>query len=105
MTPGTNAWAGYNNVNNLNSGVYQHEVVVHTQEFVHSVHCEIHTQNIEGLWMHAKRKLRYQRGISRSLFASYLAAFQWRFSHKSHVFGQFLQLLSDNYTLHSLRYV
>jgi len=46
----TDAWAGYGNVNNLNNGVYQHKVVVHAQEFVHSVHSEIHTQNIEGLW-------------------------------------------------------
>jgi len=60
---------------------------------------DIHTQTIEGLWMQAKRKLRYQSGTSNSLFRSYLSAFQWRFSHKEHVFGQFINLLSENYNI------
>src|SRR6218665_666736 len=51
---------------------------------------------IEDLWMQAKRKLRYQSGTSNGLFRSYLSAFQRRFSHKEHVFGQFINLPSDN---------
>jgi len=70
----TDAWAGYANVNNLNNGVYQHEVLVHAQEFVHSIHHEIHNENTEWLWMHAKRKLRYQCGTSRSLFGCFPVA-------------------------------
>jgi len=54
---------------------------------------------IEGLWMQAKLKLRYQSGTSNGLYRSYLSAFQWRFSHKEHVFGQFINLLSDNYNI------
>jgi len=72
---------------------------LHAQHFVDPVHPEINTQAIEGLWMQAKRKLRYQSGTSHALFPSYLSAFQWRFSHKSHVFGQYLKLLSDNYDI------
>lgn len=95
----TDAWRGYVNVNTINGGVYTHEVVVHAENFVDPVDAEIHTETIEGLWMQVKRKLRYQSGTSRGLFPSYLSAFQWRYSHKVHVFGQYLRLLSDNYNI------
>jgi hypothetical protein len=95
----TDAWGGYANVNHINNGVYTHEVVVHAHNFVDPVHAEIHTETIEGLWMQVKRKLRYQSGTSHGLFPSYLSAFQWRNSHKLHVFGQYLGLLSDNYNI------
>jgi len=55
----TDAWAGYA-VNQINNGVYQHYVVVHARNFVDPVHGDVNTQMIEGLWMQAKRKLRYQ---------------------------------------------
>ena len=45
-------------------GVY-HAVIVHAHEFVDSVDLDIHTETIEGLWMQAKCKLRYQSGTSR----------------------------------------
>ena len=38
-------------------------------------------------------------GIFRSYMYMYLSAFQWRFSQKEHVFGQFINLLSDNYNI------
>jgi len=103
VLPGTvitrDAWTRCDNVNNLNDGVYQHKVnSSHAQVFVHAVHLEIY--HSEGLWMHAKCKLRYQSGTSHPLFASYLAAFQQLFSHKSHAIGQFLQLLSENDVSH-----
>ena len=37
--------------------------------------------------MQAKRKFRYQSGTSRGLFASYMAVFQWRNSHKEKFLG------------------
>ena len=59
--PGTHiisdGWAVYNNLAQLNGGVYLHDVVVHQQNFVDPLHPEVHTQNVENLWMHAKRKL------------------------------------------------
>ena len=76
-----------------------HEVVVHEDNFVDPNHADIHTETIEGLRMKAKRKLRYQGGTSRNLFPSYLSAFQWRFSNKSHIFGCYLQLLCENYNI------
>jgi len=93
----TDAWRGYNNVGHLNNGIYQHEVIIHQLQFVDSVHADIHTETIEGLWMLVKRKQRYQAGTSRGLFTSYLAEFQWRHGHKKHVFGKYLELLCNNY--------
>jgi transposase-like protein len=93
----TDAWRGYQNVGALNNGVYDHAVIIHANEFVHSDDHNIHTESIEGLWMRAKRKLRYQCGTSRGLFASYLVEFQWRNMHKHNVFGCYLQMLSINY--------
>ena len=95
----TDAWRGYVNVATMNNGVYMHEVVVHEENFVDPIHADIHTETIEGLWMQAKRKLRYQGGTSRNLFPSYLSAFQWRFSNKSHIFGCYLQYLCENYNI------
>jgi len=63
----TDAWAGYDNVLQLNNGIFQHEIVVHAYMFVHEVHPEIHTETIEGFWTHAKRKMRHQGGTSRGL--------------------------------------
>ena len=77
-------WRGYQDVGMMNNGIYQHAVIVHANEFVDPVHSEIPTETIEGLWMLAKQKLRYQSG---GLFASYLSAFQWCNCHKRNVFG------------------
>jgi len=73
----TDACGGYANVNQINNGIYTHEVVVHAHNFIDPVHPEIHTETIEGLRMQTKRKLRYQSGTIRGLFPSYLSAFQW----------------------------
>src|SRR6218665_246605 len=54
------------------------------------------TQTIEGIWMQAKQQVLLP---IHGLFPSYLPAFQWRNSHKVHVFGQSLGLLSDNYNI------
>jgi len=72
----TCGWAGYANVSTINNGVYDHQVYVHAQHFVDPFQGDIHTQTIEGLWMHAKRKLRFQSETSRDLFPSYLVEFQ-----------------------------
>jgi len=93
----TDAWGGYINVGTMNHGVYQHQVVVRVNNFVDPIDADIYTQKMEGLWMHAKRKLRYQSGTSWQLFGTYLLAFKWRFSHKTNIFGNYLCLLSDNY--------
>jgi hypothetical protein len=44
---------------------YTHEAVIHDPNFVNP---DIHTQNIENMWMRVKRKLRRQFGTSREPF-------------------------------------
>ena len=103
LLPGTivmsDAWGGYANVGTINNGVYMHEVVVHAQNFVDALRPDVYTQSIEGLRMQVKRKLRYQSSTTRELFKSYIAKFQWRYSQKDNTFGQYLHLLSENYTI------
>ena len=86
--PGTHiisdGWAAYSNLSQLNGGVYLHDVVVHQENFVDPLHPEIHTQNVENLWMRAKRKLRRQFGTTRQLFDTYLREFVWQVRHKGH---------------------
>ena len=53
-----------------------HDVVSNSENFVHPVHQEIHTQNIENLWSCVKRKFKIQYETDRSLFVSYLEEFQ-----------------------------
>ena len=83
--PGTHiisdGWRAYNNIGQLNGGVHLHDVVVHQQNCVDQVHPDIHTQNVENLWMRAKRKLRRQFGKTRALFDTYLQEFMWQQRH------------------------
>jgi len=44
----TDAWAGYNNIDWINNGVYQHAVEVHVHNFVDPHHAEGKMQAIEG---------------------------------------------------------
>ena len=60
------------------------DVVVHQENFVDPLHPEIHTKNVENLWMRAKRKLRRQFGTTRQLFDTYLREFVWQVRHKGH---------------------
>ena len=54
----------------LNNGIYQHEVNVHQQQFVDSVHADIHTETIERLWLLVGTIV---SRASRSALASYIA--------------------------------
>ena len=64
-------------------GVYLHDVVIHEQNFVDPLHPEIHTQNVENMWMRAKRKLRRQFSMPRPLFVTYLEEFLWMQEHRN----------------------
>lgn len=74
----SDGWAAYAHVEEIDHGIYTHSTVIHDQNFVDPSDNRTHTQNIEGMWMHAKAKLRRQRGTSDSLFDSYLVEFMWR---------------------------
>ena len=69
ILPGTHivsdGWAAYANIDAIRGGIYTHAVVVHQAHFVDPNDTEIHTQNIENMWMRAKRKIKRQFGTSR----------------------------------------
>ena len=78
----SDGWAAYQNLAQFNGGVYLHDVIVYQHNFVDPLHPDVHTQNIENLWMRAKRKLRRQFGTTRPLFDTYLEEFMWMERHK-----------------------
>ena len=86
--PGTHiisdGWPSYQNIPQLNGGVFLHDVLIHQVNFVDPNNPEIHTQNIENLWMRAKCKLRRQFGMTRPLLATYLEEFMWQQRNKDH---------------------
>jgi len=61
----SDGWAAYANIDAIRGGIYTHAVVVHQAHFVDPNDTEIHTQNIENMWMWAKRKIKRQFGTSR----------------------------------------
>ena len=74
----TDGWASYADLDKLEGGIYKHEVIIHKQNFVHPENKEIHTQNIENLWMRAKLKIRKQYGADKRKLAEYLSEAMWR---------------------------
>lgn len=52
IRPGTriysDGWAGYNGIDQINGGIYSHEVIIHADNFVDPNDERIHTQTIEG---------------------------------------------------------
>ena len=102
ILPGTHiisdGWAAYGNIPNIQNGIYSHSVVVHEHNFVDPNDPIVHTQNIENMWMRAKRKLKRQFGTSQALFPSYLQEFAYRnqFRHQE-LFGCVLMSISENY--------
>lgn len=96
----SDGWAAYANIQQLNHGIYTHSVVIHQANFVDPNEPETHTENVENMWMRAKRKLRRQFGTSRALFPSYLHEFVFRNRFRNDdMFATFLMALADNYPL------
>ena len=58
VLPGTyiisDGWAAYNQIEDIQNGIYTHEVVIHDRNFVD---CAINKQRVENMWMRAKRQL------------------------------------------------
>ena len=46
--------------------------IVHVHNFVNPLDSDVHTQNVDNLWMRVKRKLREQFGMHDDLFTSRL---------------------------------
>ena len=64
----SDGWASYRNIEDIDNGVYTHDIIVHETNFVDPADETIHTQNVENLWMRVKRKLRRQFGTLEQLF-------------------------------------
>ncbi len=102
ILPGTDivfdGWAFYAGIENLQDGIYSHSVVIHERNFVNPLDNDIHTQNIENLWMRDKRKLRQQIGTHEDLFTSHLHEFMWRQRYKYvPIFSAFITCVSRQY--------
>ena len=74
----SDGFASYAGLDNLYDGIYSHSVVLHEHNFVNPLDSDVHTQNVENLWMRVKRKLRQQFGTNEDLFTSHLHEFIWR---------------------------
>ena len=103
ILPGTHiisdGWAPYAHIEELGNGIYTHDVIVHERHFVDPEDINIHTQNVENLWMRVKRKLRRQYGTSHALFSSYLHEFMWRNANKKfQLFSAFMSHVSSIYS-------
>ena len=86
-------------IDQIQGGVYEHDVVVHQRHFVGPSDPDIHTQNIENTWMRAKKKLRRQHGTTAELFHSYLAEFLWRNRVRNNRFGGIMAAIIQIYPL------
>jgi len=95
----SDGWASYANILNIALGIYMHSVVNHSLHFFDPQDEDIHTQNIENMWMRAKRKLKRQFGKSRELFPSYLHEFVFRKHVTETMFTEFLTALAVNYNI------
>ena len=71
-------WATYDNIDTISNGVYLHSTINYSLHYVHPVYQEMHTQNVENMWIRAKRKLKRQFGTSQGLFDSYLEEFTFK---------------------------
>lgn len=69
-------WAAYQSLS-INSN-FSYASVNHSLNFVSPDDPSVHTQNIENIWCHLKRKLRIQFGTSEDFFESYFFEFMWR---------------------------
>ena len=79
----SDGWPSYARIENINDGIYTDQVIIHQQHFVDPDDSNIHTQNVENMWMRVKCKLRRQFGTSDALFTSYLHEFMWRCRFKN----------------------
>lgn len=89
-------WAAYRSL--YQSNIYTHEEINHSVNFVDPNNPEVHTQNVECMWNHAKTKLSIQHGTQGRLFNGYLIEFMFRYSNskeKEKMVNLFLNLLRN----------
>jgi len=88
----------YANIDAIRDEIYTHSVIIHQTDFMDLNDSEIHTQNIENMWMRAKRKIKRQFGTSRELFPSYLHEFVFRNGRRGRdIFSHFMVCVAESY--------
>ena len=85
----TDAWRAYAGLRN---NYFEHEVVIHAQNFVNPQNEEIHTQNIENRWGYLKSMMRKGR-FGRILFRRKLKEMVWRSNHQGNLDSELLEIL------------
>ena len=101
ILPGTtiysDQWAAYNNIaNDTHPQKYTHQTVNHSVNFVDS-NTQIHTQNIENLWMCMKMKKKSQMGQHVSLLGTHLVEFMWRRRFAKRPFEYLIRSIQEKY--------
>ncbi|OMJ76133.1 hypothetical protein SteCoe_24576 [Stentor coeruleus] len=82
----SDGWASYINIENIDYGNYQYEVVLHKYNFVDSDDALMHTQQIENSWMLIKTRLRHQYGASKKTFILFGRSYvEKTFSEQAHI--------------------
>lgn len=104
ISPGScimsDGWSSYQHIDQIESGIYSHDVVFHNQNFVNPKNPDIHTQSIESMWSRLKKKLKNQHGTSSELFGSYVDEFVWRSASKSPcMFSHLIHSVVQKYSL------
>lgn len=96
----SDGWRAYGNLGNLRGGIYIHDTINHTENFVDPDDATVHTQHIENTWMRVKRQIRRRFGTSVDLFPTYLAEFMWKNAHKDKkMFSAFITAVRSQYRL------
>jgi transposase-like protein len=97
IAPGTlimsDGWAAYRN---LTLHGYQHQVVIHEENFVDPNDRMVHTQSIEGNWSVLKRMLRKKGTNLKGHLDEYLAEMMYRRRYFN-VFEQFIRHVKEKY--------
>ena len=70
---------------------YNHEVVIHSEEFV--TNAGVHTNNMENIWCNVKAKFKTMNRLNETNLSFHLDKVLYRWNHKFD--GDFVTLFSD----------
>ena len=92
----SDGWAAYNQLQDIG---FQHEVVIHEQEFVNQD--GFHTNSIESVWSQFKNWINSMHGVSHKCYRSYIAEFMFRYnyagSYRGNCFKKLIEEIAKQY--------